>query len=158
MPTEKIIELDETKKYISALVNQLCELAFHSYSIGIPKQVRKILIEKSLNHYSNHVNEFNVTVNGLDPYKFLAWSGIELYAMVNDEVLGDMILNCTIISLRRALEEDGKQVTFGFIKKLKKMIKKEFMGESDLGLGKNGLYVAFRMASLAEYVDGNNSE
>lgn len=154
MPKSIIDEASNSKEYLVGLINQICELAYYSYKIDIPSEIRLNIIIEVLEHYGNHVSIYNVPMNGIDPYKVLAWSGIRLYTSVLDfnRDMAEQVLSCTFVALERTLKSEGKAVPQKFIQKLFKMIVSEHSNKSDIGIGANGLYVAFRMASLSEYI------
>jgi hypothetical protein len=149
-----IEEAPNSKEYLVGLINQICELAYHSYQIDIPAEVRLNVIVEVLEHYGNHISVYNVSMNGIDPYKVLAWAGIRLYKLILEfnREMAEEVLACTFVALERTLKSEGKTVPQRFIQKLFKMTIAEYSNKSDIGIGANGLYVAFRMASLSEYI------
>jgi hypothetical protein len=149
-----IDEAPKSKEYLASLINQICELAYHSYQIDIPTDVRLNVIVDVLEHYGNHISVYNVPINGIDPYKVLSWAGIKLYkiALEFNKQMAEELLACTFVALERTLKSEGKIVPTKFIQKLFKMTIAEYNNNSDMGIGANGLYVAFRMASLSEYL------
>lgn len=150
--SQSIFDSPETKTHVISLINYLCEFIYNAHHIEIPKEIRKDVVDKVLKHYKLHIDTYNVKVNGIDPYKFLSWSGLYLYEMVlHNEELSELILQSTIIVMNRTLVEEGKILPKLFLKKIYNMIKSEYRGKNHLGLGRNGLYLAFRSASLCYF-------
>jgi len=136
--------------HIAGMINLISDYATDKYQIGLPKDFREEIVEHVLNHYYDHVQKYTVSVNGSDPYKILAWAGVYIYVKLYKEHKRQAIqfLSCTVVLLNRTLLESGKSLPDWYIKKTIEMVLSEFNGGNHLGLGKNGLYMAFKGASL----------
>jgi len=148
-----LFESIEPKEDIVSLINYLCELIAARNDFIIPKELRKQAMLYAITHYKKHTDAYTVKVNGVDPYKIFSWVGLYFY----DESLkkygtdvADAFLKTTILAMNRSLWEEGKQLPPLYLKKIYKMVKSDFNGKASIGIGKNGLYLAFRSASLCE--------
>jgi hypothetical protein len=151
---KSIFDSETTKDHIIGLINYLCEFLYNRYQVEVPKEIRGDVVDKVLAHYKLHIDTYNVPVNGIDPYKFLSWSGLYLYELtMHNEELSDLILKSTIIIMNRTLVEEGRILPKLFLQKIFNMVKSEYRGKDSLGLGKNGLYLTFRSASLCQFED-----
>jgi len=150
---KSLFESDQPKYNIINITNYLCELTRNQYGILISQQLRKDIVDDVLKHYKLHVETYSVPVNGIDPYKFISWIGLNLYDRTLNEYpekISDGILKSTIIVMNRTLVEEGRLLPKYYLRKLFDMVKNDYSGKEHLGLGKNGLYLVFRSASLCQ--------
>lgn len=152
---KNLFESEEPKIHLINAVNYLATFLENGYSILVPKEIKKIAVDKVLEHYKLHIDTYNVTVNGIDPYKVYSWLGLYLYEEAlehNNSEVSDAILKATIICMNRALHEEGRTLPKFYLKKIFNMVKSDFNGKTSLGIRKNGLYLTFRSASLCSFV------
>lgn len=136
--------------HIAEMINRVSDICHESYGIVMTSEGRLELVEKVLLHYHEHVNTYGVSVSGTDPYKFLAWSGIQIYTDMKDvdREIAIKFLSSAIAAMNRSLLEEKKEFPEWYLRKILKMVISEFNGKCHLGLGKNGLYLAFKSASI----------
>lgn len=137
--------------HIAEMINYLSDLALEAYDVELTKEARENIVESVLSHYHDHVMAYNITVQGSDPYKLLAWSGVFIYeTLINsDKDIAIKFLSCSVVALNRMLIETGKKaLPEWYLRKSLKMVLSEYTGKQNLGLGRNGLYMAFKGASL----------
>ncbi len=149
--SKNLFETEEPKYHIINMTNYLCEFIDKQYKIVITQEFRKQVVDDALEHYKLHVEAYDVPVNGIDPYKFISWIGMGLYTKAIEkynETVSDSILKSTIIVMNRTLIEEGRMLPKFYLKKIFGMVKNDHIGKEHLGLGKNGLYLVFRSASL----------
>lgn len=136
--------------HVAAMVNQLSDIAEEAYGLYITADGRKQIVNDVLSHYYDHVTTYGVSVTGSDPYKFLAWAGIQIFEDMksHDKEIAIKFLSSSIAAMHRALLEEGRSLEDWYLKKIIRMVVSEYNGKNHLGLGKNGLYIAFKSASI----------
>lgn len=136
--------------HIASMINSISDICYQEYGLELTKEARVEIVEQVLTHYYDHIVTYNVCVTGSDPYKFLAWSGVLIYENLHtsDREAAIKFLSAAIAALNRALLESGKTVPDWYLRKALSMVINEFASQAHLGLGKNGLYMAFKGASL----------
>jgi len=138
--------------HIASMINYISDIAKEEYGIELTLEARKSIVETVLSQYYDHVNAYSITVTGSDPYKFLSWAGIVIYQELyqQEREIAIKFLSASIAALNRSLLESGKFLPDWYLKKIIKMVINEFDNNEHIGLGANGLYMAFKGASLVE--------
>jgi len=136
--------------HIAGMINYVGDIAKEEYDLTLTKQAKEDTIEYVLSHYYEHIQAYNLSVSGSDPYKFLSWSGIYIYKSLykTDREVAIKFLSSTIVALNRSLKLINKKLPENYLRKILKMVINEFDNDSHLGLGQNGLYIAFKSAAL----------
>ena len=136
--------------HIAGMINHISDIAKESYCIQLTKEAKKSIVKDVLSHYYDHVMAYDVSVTGSDPFKFLSWAGINIYTNLykSDREVAIKFLSSAIAALNRSLVLTGKEFPDWYLKKIIKMVINEFDKDEELGLGKNGLYLTFKGASL----------
>jgi hypothetical protein len=121
--------------------------------------MQKSIAETVLSQYHDHVNAYSITVTGSNPYKFLAWAGVCIYKELyqQEKEVAIKFLSASIAALNRSLKESGKYLPEWYIKKSLQMVINEFNNNNHIGLGANGLYMAFKGALLVDKQAVNHS-
>ncbi|WP_456470695.1 hypothetical protein [Caminibacter sp.] len=104
-----------------------------------------------VNHYKEHAKKHSLTVTAIEPYKVISWGSVSLCLKYqkNDIKKAKYFLVLAILSLNVFLKEDvGKNHSSDFLKKVYKMLMLECQGDKNFGIGRNGLYMIFKSASL----------
>jgi len=137
-------------EHIAGMVNHINEISKNEYELELTKEAKKIVVEEVLSHYHDHINAYTVTVNGSDPYKFLSWAGVVIYKNLykSDREEAIKFLSASISALNKDLNLENKNLPEWYLRKALKMVINEFDNDQHLGLGANGLYMAFKGASL----------
>lgn len=131
--------------------------------ITIQKEVEEDIFKQIIKHYYKHTQNYNVSVKGVCPYKFFSWYGFmlaeKIYKQGDKEakILSIQAISTAIICMLKLLELEGVVVEESFHKKALEMVIKEISGRVSnnldhikCGLGMNGLYMMFRMASVCK--------
>jgi hypothetical protein len=136
--------------HVVGMINHISDMAKEIYSLELPRDTKLDIAEYVLSHYHDHINAYDVSVTGNDPYKFLSWSGIYIYESLykSDREIAIKFLSVATVTLHNALKLSGKELPEWYLKKTLKMVINEFDNNNHLGLGRNGLYMAFKGASL----------
>lgn len=136
--------------HIAAMVNWISDICDFEYGIGLTKEAKVEIVEHVLLHYHDHIMAYSVSVSGSDPYKFLAWAGIFIYENLKttDREVAIKFLASSIAAMNRSLLLCGKNLPDWYLRKLLRMVINEFDNNHHIGLGRNGLYMAFKGASL----------
>ncbi|MCT7553817.1 hypothetical protein [Aliarcobacter butzleri] len=138
-------------EHIAEMINYVSDLSNETYEIELTKAARENIVENVLSHYHDHITAYDVTVSGSDPYKFLAWAGVFIYEelLKTDKEVAIKFLGSSVVALNRMIKETkGEFLPDWYIRKAIKMVLNEYNGKVKLGLGRNGLYMAFKGASL----------
>jgi len=136
--------------HIANMINYISDIAKEEYGIELTLEARKSVVETVLSQYYDHVNAYSITVTGSDPYKFLSWAGVAIYQELyqQEREIAIKFLSASIAVLNRSLIESKKVLPDWYLKKIIKMVINEFDNNEHIGLGANGLYMAFKGASL----------
>lgn len=139
---------DEMAKDIADVFSRLADALGHS-NIAIDDEQRKCLLKDCLRHHCRHIQHMRVLQRAVDPYKIVAWAGYILAEKNAKDSSARSIIR-TVIQLldsflhaevpRGGLPEDTRNY-------LEDFVFNEIQSESDHGIGKNGLFVAFHSAS-----------
>ena len=137
-------------EHIANMVNYISDIANENYGLILVADAKKEIVEAVLSHYHDHINAYSITVTGSDPYKFLAWAGVYIYTELykTDKEVAIKFLSASIVALNRSLKVSKKILPEWYIKKSLQMVINEFNNHNHIGLGANGLYMAFKGASL----------
>ncbi|MCI7710349.1 MAG: hypothetical protein MSL80_01610 [Helicobacter sp.] len=154
----------EVLAQLTNIFNRTFEQSYHDLNteIKIPKELEESVFEQIIEHYCHHTKIYGVEVSGVCPYKFFAWNGYILAERIytgshkQSQILAIQALSSAIICMLEFLKKEGVKVEESFHKKALRMAIteiKSIKAKSDdvrYGLGMNGLYMMFRMASVCE--------
>lgn len=141
--------------HIVGMVDYIGEFAKRRYGVSISDDGKEMITRDVLSHYYSHINTYPAMVTGSDPYKFLAWVGVFMYEHLYDEnnpELARHMLLCAIAALRFTLKKEGRNVPTWFAGQCVGMVESEYRGDGHLGIGRNGLYMAFKGISISEKI------
>ena len=96
---------------------------------------------------------YAINVTGADPYKFIAWAGVHIYEELHKTNKEEAIkfLSSSIAALNRVLIIEKRSVPEWYLRKALQMVISENANKGHIGLGKNGLYMAFKGAALVSF-------
>ena len=136
--------------HVAGMINHISDISKEGYGLELTKEAKEDIVENVLSHYYDHIIEYDVSVSGSDPYKLLSWAGVYIYESLykSDREIAIKFLSSTIVALNRSLKLTNKELPEWYLTKTLKMVVNEFDNDNHLGLGKNGLYMAFKGASL----------
>ncbi len=137
---------------IQGMISFVLDIAKHEYGIEVPEELQKETLLRVVSQYYEHVESYGVPVKGVDCYKFFAWMSYEFYKETcsNLEMARDLVISC-ISAMVATLDLERKTIPDAFIAKMIKMLFNEYANNRQhIGLGKNGLYISFRCASLVQ--------
>jgi len=139
-------------EHIANMVNYISDIANEEYGLSLVKEAKESIVETVLSQYYDHINAYSITVTGSDPYKFLAWAGVFIYNELykSDKEVAIKFLSASVVALNRSLLESNKKLPKWYLKKSIHMVISEFNNNNHVGLGANGLYMAFKGASLVQ--------
>ena len=106
--------------HIAGMINYIGDIANEEYNLTLTKQAKENTIEYVLSHYYEHIQAYNISVSGSDPYKFLSWSGIYIFKTLyktNREV-AIKFLSSTIVALNRSLKLIDKELPEDYLRKI----------------------------------------
>ncbi|MBD5164588.1 hypothetical protein [Helicobacter sp.] len=133
------------------VINLFFDCSEQYYEIRVDDETEKRLLEKVVSQYYDHVTAYGVSVNGVCPYKMLAWSGYILCRDFWEKGKQDFavkFLVSAIVAADMLLKKEEVELHQEILLKAVKMVKSELEGKTHIGLGMNGLYMIFRAISL----------
>lgn len=142
---------------VQGMISFVLDIAKKEYCIEVPEELQKETLLKVIAQYYEHVESYGVPVKGVDCYKFFAWMSFEFYKSTcsNLGMAKDLVLSC-ITAMVTTLALENKSIPEPFVGKMIKMLFNEYGNHRQhIGLGKNGLYIAFRCASLVDMQTNN---
>jgi hypothetical protein len=151
----KISGLNFDSEEIKGMIEFVSDIAKENFNIEIPTQLKEDTLYNVVSQYYDHVEAYGVPVKGADCYKFLAWMSIEFYTATsaNSTMARDLVISC-ITAMVTALQLEQRTIPESFVGKMIKMVFNEYgNNKQHIGLGKNGLYISFRCASLVATTD-----
>lgn len=103
-------------------------------------------LKKIFDQYAKHIFNHKLNVNGACPYKIISWLSYTLAEneFANNKKLAMIYIEVGISMMRKMLKEAGKELNADSEKKLISMVNAELENNHHVGIGKNGLYTAFR--------------
>jgi hypothetical protein len=136
--------------HIAAMINWISDISEEGYQISLTREAKLDVVRYVLSHYYDHIMAYSVSVSGSDPYKFLAWAGVFIYENLykKDKEAAIKFLSSSVAALNRSLLLCDKTMPEWYLRKALKMVVNEFDNGHHIGLGKNGLYMAFKGPSL----------
>ena len=136
---------------IEGQVKEFCFLYKEKYNIEIlkGKYVKNALVN-TIKHYISFLKEFDFALESVDFYRTYAWFG---YFLACEFGAKDTSFRALNVALWRILKELEQQVGYEFYrdqdkKEIIRLLQNELSSKSDLGVGKNGLYIMGKFASL----------
>ena len=136
---------------IEGQVKEFCILYKEKYNIEIlkGKYVKNALVN-TIKHYISFLKEFDFALESVDFYRTYAWFG---YFLACEFGAKDTSFRALNVALWRILKELEQQVGHEFYrdqdkKEIIRLLQNELSSKSDLGVGKNGLYIMGKFASL----------
>lgn len=143
---------DENIKLIEMQAKELCKFykAKYNFDIVRGKYVKNALI-KTFRHYNKYLKEFDCKITSVDFYKVYSWLGYFLAEELHSKDMRYGVLRTAFWRLCKELERNGQKFdNRECIKKILQLIQNELDANSDFGIGKNGLYMLMKVASLVE--------
>lgn len=139
---------DENIKLIQAQVSEICLFYKQKYKFDIVKgkYVKNALI-KTIRHYTAYLKAFDCKVSSVDFYKIYSWFPYFLSEELHTKDLQYGVLK---VALWRMCEEIGCNTPAfnDYLEKLIALIQNELDKNADFGIGKNGLYMCVKLASI----------
>lgn len=149
---------NETSDIITEIINELYIIAkFHN--INIPQDYIKESIEEIVVFYEKYLICFESRFCNIDFYKIACWFCVimatKMYNFYKSKNLENknwialIIIYIKYLFIR--LRKDGyilKEKNYDI--KIMKMVVLEIKGKNDFGIGKNGLYMLFKIATLID--------
>ena len=143
---------EENINIISAMALELCafykEKYAHNFASG--KYVRNALT-KTMRYYADYLRKFDCKVTTVDFYKVYSWLGFFLAQELSSQDLRYRILRVAVWIMfdRLGIKED--MFDSYCVKKILSMLQNEIDSNSDFGIGKNGLYMIMKFASITNH-------
>lgn len=126
------------------------------HNIIISKKEAKDLLLSTWEQYKKHIEKHEIHVNAACPYKMLSWVCFSLaQTYKNDENTAKACLYAGVKMMRELLKERGIIIDNDVIIKLISMCLAEIKGGkegSQVGVGKNGLYMSFKVLSKSTHI------
>lgn len=136
---------------IQGQVKEFCTLykAKYQFEIIKGKYVKNALVN-TIKHYISFLKEFDFALESVDFYRTYAWFGYFLACEFGAKDSSHRALN---VAFWRILKELESQAKCEFCreqdkKEIIRLLQNELSSKSDLGVGKNGLYIMGKFASL----------
>lgn len=142
---------EENIPLIQGQVKEFCALykAKYKFEIVKGKYVKNALVN-TIKHYISFLKEFDFILESVDFYRTYAWFGYFLACEFGAKDTSYRALNT---AFWRILKELEVQASCEFCeerdkKEIIRLLQNELSSKSDLGVGKNGLYIMGKFASL----------
>ncbi|MBC2594925.1 hypothetical protein H5P28_11720 [Ruficoccus amylovorans] len=104
-------------------------------------------LQACIGHHYRHIRQLGVNQKTIDPYKVITWFGVDLAGKDDDRL--QQIAECIVAALGACLlEETPKEIGLetDTMRYIADLLKNELSGNTDHGIGRNGLYAAFHCA------------
>lgn len=154
MPTKENID------DVTSIVYELYELA-KKYDISIPRDYMRECIEDIMVFYEQYLKCFNSKFCSIDFYKIASWFCVimatKIYSFNKAKKLEhnknwQTLVIIYVQYILGTLENEGYVLKEpSYREKIMKMVIMEIKGKSDFGIGKNGLYMLVKMASIYSF-------
>ena len=135
---------------MASIINFLFDCSKQYYGIWVDNEAEGRLLEEIIVQYYDHVSAYGVSVNGVCPYKMLAWGGYILCRDFWQKGKRDAAIKFLVSAILAAdifLSKEGVGLHKEILLKSIKMVISELDGKTHIGLGMNGLYMIFRAIS-----------
>lgn len=147
----RLIAFKDNIPLIEGQVKEFCFLYKEKYNIEILKgKYVKNALANTIKHYISFLKEFDFALESVDFYRTYAWFGYFLACEFGSTDTSYRALN---VAFWRILKELEQQMGYKFCreqdkKEIIRLLQNELSSKSDLGVGKNGLYIMGKFASL----------
>ena len=138
--------------YIQEIIRRYVTVAHNEFGLSITTIEQEEVTNKILEHYIEHCVEYRVFVNSTDPFKFIAWMGLFFYHDIKKKsAKREQYLVVAVAMMIKFLKDNNREIDIKFAQKLLKMTIYDKDTKKDyLAIGKNGLYMAFKIANFVE--------
>lgn len=151
---------EENKRIIFQITCDLCKLG-KKYGINIPIDYIRECTDDIIIFYDRYLKAFQYKdeVTTIDYFKVASWCCIFMGTKIYNFNKTNSCFNVNwkrfvvicILDMLETLKDMGYTLKDNSYKsKIAKMVVKEIEGESDFGIGKNGLYIIMKFASLVD--------
>lgn len=142
------------KSLLKAQIAEICLFYKEKYKVELIKgKYAKNAIIKTVRHYKQYLKEFDCKVTSLDFYKTYVWLGYFMAQELHSKDMQYKMMNVVVWRLMKQLENDNKNLgkCNDFFNKLLRLLQNELSKERmEFGVGKNGLYMIMKIASLID--------
>ncbi len=151
---------EENKEYTIDIIHELYELA-KKHNISIPQNYMCECIDDIMVFYEQYLKYFNSRFCSIDFYKIASWFCVimatKIYKFNKAKKLEhnknwQTLVIIYVQYILETLKDEGyilKEPSYR--EKIMKMVVMEIKGKSDFGIGKNGLYMLVKMASIYSF-------
>lgn len=155
-----VINIEPNRKVVSSIVyefHNICE----SYDVIIPAEYRKDCIDDIIAFYEKYLKTHKQKLVSIDYYKIVSWYAVfvavkmfnfyQQKGLKNDswiKVIG-FAVSCMIDELKF---KEKRTIERAYKNKIIAMVACEIKGNSDFGIGKNGLYMLMLTARKVKAV------
>ncbi len=149
---EVFLSLDN-RDLLEAQICEICRFYKKKYKVELIKgKYVKNAIIKTTRYYRQYLKEFDCKVTSLDFYKTYAWLGYFMAEELHSKDMQYKMMNVVVWRLIKQLENDGKNIKAcdDFFAKLLSLLQNELSKRGEFGIGKNGLYMIMKIASLID--------
>ena len=148
------------KDDVTDIVHEFYELA-KQCGINIPQNYMRECIEDIMVFYEQYLKHFNSKFCSIGFYKIASWFCVimatKIYKFNKDKKLEHnknwkILVIIYVQYILGTLEDEGYVLKEpSYREKIMKMVVMEIKGKSDFGIGKNGLYMLVKMASIYSF-------
>lgn len=149
---EAFLDLNN-RDLLKAQIHEICLFYKKKYKVELIKgKYVKNAIIKTVRYYRQYLKEFDCKVTSLDFYKTYAWLGYFMAEELRSKDMQYKMMNVVVWRLIKQLEGDNKNVKKcdDFFTKLLSLLRNELSQQGEFGIGKNGLYMIMKIASLID--------
>ncbi|HCD73254.1 MAG TPA: hypothetical protein DEQ48_03390 [Helicobacter sp.] len=152
--------IEENLDDVTDIIDELYKLA-KQHSINIPQNYMDECIEDIMVFYEQYLKCFNSKFCSIDFYKIASWFCVimatKIYSFNKAKKLEhnknwQKLIIIYVQYILGTLEDEGYVLKEpSYREKIMKMVIMEIKGKSDFGIGKNGLYMLVKMASIYSF-------
>lgn len=159
--TKKIGEVANTernKERVTAMIiefHNMCE----KKGVIIPDDYRTEGIENIIVFYEKYLDTHKQKLVAFDYYKIISWYAVsiaqKMFNFFKDKnIQNDNWFKVIMLAIWRMIEEleecENRTISKNYMKKIIAMVACEIKNETDLGIGKNGLYMIMLIARIVQ--------
>lgn len=158
---EAMLNKGDNEKLITEIITEIYQLC-KKKNINIPNEYMQDCIDDMLSFYEQYLSTLKSIFLDIDFYKIVSWFAVFMATRIYNFNLQKRLEKntnwCNLISLcvwymLDQLEREGRIVPNGYHKKIVFMVVNEIKQQQDFGIGKNGLYMLMKFASIIEVND-----
>lgn len=152
--------IEENMDDVTDIIDELYKLA-KQHNINIPQNYMDECIEDIMVFYEQYLEHFNSKFCSIDFYKIASWFCVimatKIYKFNKAKKLEhnknwQKLIIIYVWYILGTLEDEGYVLKEpSYREKIMKMVVMEIKGKSDFGIGKNGLYMLVKMASIYSF-------